>query len=213
MYKNILISWSIEFGPIILFFTALHFLGSSDKGFITSTGIFTIATVVALMASYLYERRIAWFPLIAGVSVIFFGFMTVCFKEPLFFMLKDTVYNGGFALFLLGGVVFRKAFLKTLFIALFDMSDRGWYILSLRWGLFFLFLTVTNELTWRIWGQDVWVEYKFWSTILTTVFGLYQITLAKKYRNESASAWGMRVRPYKEKTNVFGFLKSKQSNI
>lgn len=139
MYKNIAISWSIEFGPIVAFFIALNFLGDTDKGFITSTTIFSVLTLVALIVSYLYEQRIAWFPLIAGVSVITFGVLTVIFKAPVLFILKDTLYNGIFGVFLLIGSMMGKGLLKKLFVALFDMSDRGWYILSLRWGIFFCF--------------------------------------------------------------------------
>lgn len=138
MYKNIIISWSIEFGPIIVFFGTLSFLGDTNKGFIASTTIFSILTMVALIASYLYEKRIAWFPLIAGVSVITFGILTLVFEEPALFILKDTLYNGFFGVFLLGGVYMRKGLLKKLFVALFDMSDKGWHILSLRWGIFFI---------------------------------------------------------------------------
>ena len=196
MYKNILISWSIEFGPIAVFFIALHFLGSTDRGFIASTAIFTVLTAVALTGSYIYERRIASFPLIAGLSVIGFGILTLVFKNPIFFIVKDTVYNGFFGVFLLGGALFGKGLLKSLFVALFDMTDKGWFILSVRWGIFFSLLAIFNEIIWHTYGRDAWVEYKFWSTIATTVFGFYQIRLSKKYRNPSASAWGMRVKPF-----------------
>ncbi len=196
MYKNIIISWSIEFGPIIGFFIALNFLGDTDKGFITSTTIFSVLTLIALVTSYLYEQRIAWFPLIAGLSVITFGVLTVIFKAPVIFILKDTLYNGIFGIFLLIGSMMGKGLLKKLFVALFDMSDRGWYILSLRWGIFFLILAIGNEITWHIFGRDAWVMYKFWSTIATAIFGFYQITLSKKYRNPSSSPWGMRTKPY-----------------
>jgi intracellular septation protein len=196
MYKNIAISWSIEFGPIVVFFIALHFLGETDTGFITSTTIFSILTGVALLVSYLYEQRIAWFPLIAGVSVITFGVLTVIFKEPALFILKDTLYNGFFGVFLLMGTYTGKGFLKKLFVALFNMNDKGWFILSFRWGVFFLLLAIFNEIIWRVFGRDAWVLYKFWSTIATVVFGLYQITLSKKYRNEEASPWGLRTKPY-----------------
>ncbi len=196
MYKNIAISWSIEFGPIAVFFIALSFLGDTDRGFITSTAIFSILTAVALVTSYVYEQRIALFPLIAGISVIAFGSMTVVFKEPFFFVFKDTIYNGFFGIFLIGGVLMGKGFLKKLFIALFDMSDKGWIILSLRWGVFFSLLAIGNEIIWRFFGQDAWVMYKFWSTIGTVIFGFYQITLSKKYRNKEASLWGLRVKPY-----------------
>ncbi len=199
MYKNIIISWSIEFGPIAVFFLALHYLGDTDSGFIASTGIFTLLTAVALSASYLYEKRIAWFPLIAGLSVIVFGVLTLIFQNPVFFILKDTLYNGFFAVFLLGGAMMGKALLKPLFIALFDINDKGWYLLSIRWGIMFLLLTISNEFVWHMYGRDVWVEYKFWSTIATVIFGFYQITLSKKYRNEGSSPWGMRTKIFHAK--------------
>jgi intracellular septation protein len=200
MYKNIAISWSIEFGPIVAFFIALAIAGDTDKGFITSTTIFSVLTAVALITSYFYEQRIAWFPLIAGISVIAFGVFTAVFNAPLLFIIKDTIYNGLFGIFLLGGALIGKGLLKRLFVALFDMSDRGWYILSVRWGVFFVLLAICNEISWRFFGRDVWVMYKFWSTIATTVFGFYQITLSKKYRNDTASPWGMRTKPYHAKT-------------
>lgn len=196
MYKNITISWSIEFGPIVVFFIALSLLGDTDKGFITSTTIFSVLTAVALYASYVYEKRVAWFPLIAGVSVVAFGVLTFVYKEPALFILKDTLYNGFFGVFLLGGAYMKKGLLKKLFVALFDMSDRGWFILSVRWGVFFILLALFNEIIWRGFGRDAWVLYKFWSTIITVIFGFYQITLSKKYRNETASPWGMRTKPY-----------------
>lgn len=199
MYKNIIISWSIEFGPIIAFFVALHFLGDTDKGFITATSIFSIFTFLALVTSYFYEQRIAWFPLIAGLSVITFGALTVVFKAPELFILKDTLYNGIFGIFLLVGVMMGKGLLKKLFVALFDMEDKGWYILSLRWGIFFIILAVGNEIAWHMFGREVWVMYKFWSTVATAIFGFYQITLSKKYRSKTASPWGMRTKHYHAK--------------
>jgi intracellular septation protein len=197
-YKGVIIAWSIEFGPIILFFIALSLLGSEDRAFLVSTAIFTLCTALALLASYILEKRIAWFPLIAGVSVIIFGVITLFFKNPELFMIKDTFYNGFFALFLLGGALVGKAMLKPLFITLFDIQEKGWYILSLRWGIFFLLLTITNEIAWRFYDNEVWVQYKFWSTILTAVFGVYQLTLSRKYRNEGSSPLGMRMELYHE---------------
>lgn len=195
-YKAVIISWSIEFGPIALFFIALSLLGSGDREFLISTGIFTFFTAVALVASYILEKRVAWFPLIAGASVLFFGVITLFYKNPEIFMVKDTFYNGFFAIFLLVGACFKKAMLKPLFISLFDIQERGWFILSLRWGIFFLVLTILNELIWRNYSNEVWVSYKFWSTLATAVFGFYQLTLSKKWRNTTASPLGMRTKLY-----------------
>jgi|JI10StandDraft_1071094.scaffolds.fasta_scaffold414924_2 intracellular septation protein len=199
-YKPTIIAWSIEFGPIILFFIALSFLGSEDRGFLISTAVFTFFTAIALITSYILEKRIAWFPLIAGASVLFFGCITLLFKNPELFMVKDTFYNGFFAVFLLTGALFDKAMLKPLFIGLFDIEERGWFILSVRWGLFFLLLTVTNEIVWRNYSNDIWVSYKFWSTLLTAVFGFYQLTLSKKFRKEGSSPLGLRTTLYQKTT-------------
>lgn len=193
-----MIAWSIEFGPIIIFFIALSVLGSDDRSFLISTGLFTFFTAVALTASRILEKRIAIFPLIAGLSVIIFGVSTLVFEEPTLFMIKDTVYNGAFAIFLLVGALMGKGMLKPLFITLFDMKDEGWYILSVRWGILFLLLAVFNEIIWRLYSNDVWVSYKFWSTIITATFGLYQLTLSRKYRNEGSSYFGMRMKLYHE---------------
>ncbi len=92
-YKVTLLAWSIEFGPIALFFLALSFLGSEDRGFLISTAIFTASTAIALLVSYILEKRIAWFPLIAGASVLLFGIITLFFRNPELFMIKDTFYR------------------------------------------------------------------------------------------------------------------------
>jgi intracellular septation protein len=151
--------------------------------------------VISLLASYKIEKRVALFPIISGATAISFGFITLITQDPFIFIIKDTFYNGFFALLLLIGALFKKFLLKPLFITLFDIRDRGWYVLSIRWGIAFLILLVSNEIAWRFFGQEGWVVYKFWSTILTALFGFYQITLSRKYRNSSASKWGTRIYP------------------
>jgi len=187
-----LINWSIEFGPIILFFIALGLFGHTTEGFVGSTALFTVATIITLVASYIREKRIALFPIVAGASIIFFGFGTVFFNDPIIFIVKDSIYNGLFAIVLLIGLVQGKGYLKLFFSTLFDMQDEGWRILSFRWMIMFILLAVSNELIWRLCSQNVWVYYKFISTVITTVFGFYQIVLAKRFRNPTASTWGMR---------------------
>jgi intracellular septation protein len=193
VHKNIWINWSIEFGPIILFFVSLYKLGESEGGFVYATGIFTLATIIALASAYIRDKRIALFPITSGVFVIIFGALTLYSNEPHIFIIKDTVYNGLFAVALFVGLVRGKGLLKFFFGSLFDMKDEGWRILSFRWMIMFIILTVSNEYVWRLYSQNVWVMYKFFATIVTTIFGTSQIFLARRYRNETASPWGMRI--------------------
>lgn len=187
-----IINWSIEFGPIILFFISLGLFGHTTEGFVGSTGLFTLTTIIALVASYIREKRIALFPIVAGASIILFGLATVFLNDPIIFIVKDTVYNGIFAVILIAGLVRGRGYLKIFFSTLFDMEDEGWRILSLRWMIMFVLLAVSNELVWRFYSQDVWVYYKFVSTVITMVFGLYQFVLSRRFRNPTASTWGMR---------------------
>lgn len=193
MHKNTIINWSIEFGPIILFFISLSIFGENDTGFILSTALFTGATVVTLLVAYIRDKRVALFPILSGVSVIIFGITTVYFNNPKIFIIKDTVYNGLFAIALLIGLLKGKGLLQNLFGSLFDMKEEGWKKLSFRWMIMFTLLAVSNEFVWRTYTQDMWVMYKFFATIATTVFGSYQIYLSRVYRNPRASPWGMRI--------------------
>lgn len=194
-FLKIFFSWSIEFGPIVGFFIVLAIRGETNEGFVDSTALFVILTVIALVAAYVKDKRIALFPLVTGASVVLFGIATVLFHNPLIFILKDTFYNGLFAVVLFAGVMHGRGFLKSLFSSLFDMTDRGWYVLSVRWATMFFLLAFTNEIVWRNFSEQAWVVYKFVATIATIVFGFYQITLARRERNETASAWGMRINP------------------
>lgn len=184
---NVLVSWGIEFGPICVFF-----LTSEWIGFLPSTKLFVLLTAIALLVAYVRERRIALFPLIAGLSVIGFGLLTVLTDNPLYLILKDTIYNGAFALALaLGLYMFDTPILKHLFSSLFLMTDRGWRILSQRWMIAFVLLAVSNEIAWRIFTPDEWIIYKMVATFITIVFGLYQLTLSRRERLPESNRWGM----------------------
>ena len=61
-------------------------------------------------------------------------------------------------------------------------SDRGWRILTLRWGLFFFLLALLNEIVWRTQTTDFWVAFKVWGIMpLTIVFALLQVPLILKH--------------------------------
>lgn len=187
MARKLFIGLSIEFGPIVVFF-----LTAKRLGFIESTALFVALTGVSLIYAFFKERRIAYFPLVAGASVIISGVATLVYNEPLYLIVKDSVYNGVFALVLISGLIQGRGRLKKMFGNLFSMTDTGWKILSLRWALFFIILTIGNEIVWRNFDEIAWVAYKGYSTFATIIFAVYQFTLARKYRLPEASAWGMK---------------------
>ena len=50
--------------------------------------------------------------------------------------------------------------MKVFFKTQFDLPDRVWWQLSLRWGLFFLIAGTANEIAWRQLSDDDWVTFR-----------------------------------------------------
>lgn len=190
---NVLINWSIEFGPIGIFFVMLGIVGENPQGFVESTAVFTLATIIALAVSYKREGHMAIFAAVAGAFIIGFGIVTVVTNNPHVFMFKDTAYNGFFALTLLPGLFTKKGYLKFFFNSLFDLTEQGWFKLSLHYFILFAVIAIVNEIIWRNYPQDVWIISKYIATFSTIALGFCEIPLGKKYRNSTASAWGVRL--------------------
>ena len=97
--------------------------------------------------------------------------------------MKPTVLYGFFGLVLLGGLLFNRLFIKYVFAQAFDLDERGWKKLTVRWGLFFLTLAVINEAVWRSTSTATWVTFKVWVIIpLIFLFALAQTPLVIKHQ-------------------------------
>jgi intracellular septation protein len=188
MLKKLVAGLAIEFGPILVFFFAAELMN-----FISATALFVCATLISLTVSYVKRKHIALFPLIVGIIITTFGLATVFFENPFFIIIKDTAYNGIFAVILFIGLYFKKPLLKPLFDSLFAVTDKGWMILSWRWAWLFTILAVSNELVRMHLTTHGWVVYKMLTTIATIIFMAYQVRLGKKERLPDASAWGIRI--------------------
>ncbi|MBP9701509.1 MAG: septation protein IspZ [Candidatus Pacebacteria bacterium] len=188
MFKKFYLGLLVEFGPIIVFLIV-----STFQSFNNSVLIFVLATVVALFVNYILNKRLAWFPVIVALTIIIFGLLSYFLDNPFFIIFKDTLYNLIFGLALLIGLYYKKNILKPLFEMLFSMSDRGWNILAFRWACIFIGLAVSNEIARMILTPDHWVVYKGVTTLITTVFSLYQFTLAKTHRLPGSSPWGVKI--------------------
>lgn len=173
----------LDFAPLGMFF-----LGYKFADMMTATLLLIAATCVSLAVIYAVERKIAMAPLISGVLVALLGGLTILLNDELFIKVKPTLLNLVFATLLLGGVfLFRRGLLKYVLDVALTLSDAGWLILSRRWGFFFLFLAVLNEVIWRNFPTEFWVNFKvFGMFTLTMVFALSQIRLIERYSIEPA---------------------------
>lgn len=178
---------AIELGPLVVFFllnSKANSLFGNEPGqnIFYATGGFMIATVISLGYSYARFRKIPTMPLVSGIFIMIFGALTLWLQDDEFIKLKPTIVNGIFATALLGAAAMGKPIMKQLFDGAFNLTDRGWMVLTVRWGLFFAFLGVLNEIVWRNFSTDFWVSFKLFGVMpLTMVFGLAQISVLTKH--------------------------------
>ncbi len=169
--------FALEIGPLLVFF-----LGYRFADLMVATAALIIFTALSLLITYVYEKRIATMPLISGVAVAIFGGMTLFLQNEDFIKIKPTVANILFATIILGGVYFKKNLLKYIFGSALSLSEEGWRIFSKRWGFFFLFLAALNEVIWRNFSTDFWVDFKVVGMLsCTIIFTLCQLPLLKKH--------------------------------
>lgn len=170
-----LVKLLIDAGPLLVFFVVY-----SRAGLMTATAVLIGATLAALGASYAIERRIALMPLISAGLVAVFGGLTLWLADETFIKMKPTIVYLLFATALLGGLALGRSFLKSLFQMAFHLTDAGWRILTLRWGLFFIAMAALNEIVWRNLSTDLWVDLKVFGFLpLTMLFALTQIPLIR----------------------------------
>lgn len=160
----------IELGPLVAFFIA-----NWKAGIFWGTGIFMAATAVALAASWILTRKIAMVPLVSAVFVGILGVLTLWLHSDMFIKVKVTLFNALFGMILLGGVLFGRNYLKLVMGETMQLTEQAWRTLTIRWGIFFLFLAVLNEIVWRNLSTDAWVNFK--------VFGLLPLTLVFAFAN------------------------------
>ena len=170
----------IEMGPLVCFFIA-----NWKAGIFWGTGIFMVATVVALTASWLLTRKLAMVPLVSAIFVALFGALTLWLHSELFIKVKVTLINALFGAVLLGGVAFGRSYLKLVMGEAMKLTEAAWRTLSIRWGLFFLFLAVLNEIVWRSVSTDAWVNFKVFGLLpLTLVFAIANAPFMSKHMIE-----------------------------
>ncbi len=185
----------LELGPLVVFFfanargawLASHFPTLAELGgpIFIATGLFMAATAIALATSWLLTRSLPIMPLISGVVVFVFGALTLYLQDDVFIKMKPTIVNTLFGAILLGGLLFGKSLLGYVFDSAFKLDAEGWRKLTLRWGLFFLFLAVVNEVVWRSFSTDTWVAFKVWGIMpITLLFTFSQMPLIMRHSLE-----------------------------
>ena len=196
---------ALEMGPLALFllanfrpkifeptvrlvFPASLFEGK-QAGLFTATAVLMVATVAALIVFFAKTRRLPVMPLVTAVLVLVFGGLTLWLHDQTFFQMKPTILYALFGVALLGGLALGRPLLPIMLEQAMKLTERGWRVLTLRWGVFFLFLAILNEIVRRTMTWDHWVLFKFPGTvILIFVFTFSQVPLIMRHELKGEDA-------------------------
>ena len=176
-----IIKFVADFGPLLIFFT-IYFKNENDLK--VAIPPFVIATLIALIAVYILEKKIPMVPLVSGVLITLFGGLALYFDNKIFFYMKPTIINILFAAVLFFGKYFtNKPLLKIFFQNALDLEDEGWKKLNYRWIYFFIFVAILNEVVWRTQSEPFWVNFKVWGLLpISFLFAASQVPLINKYK-------------------------------
>ena len=100
-----LLKFITDFGPLLIFFSIYY---KSGNNLSVAIPPLIIATLIAVLISYIIERNIPYLPLIGGIIISVFGGLTLYFNNPVFLYMKPTIINILFGLTLAFERIFTK---------------------------------------------------------------------------------------------------------
>jgi intracellular septation protein len=182
---------ALEVGPIAAFFLAYRMAPVPDglataerqlEQILFATTVFVPTILLALALSYALTRKLPRMAVITAVVVTIFGGLTLILRDDTFVKMKPTILYGLFAGILGFGLVRGQSYLKYLMDELIPMQHEGWIKFTYRFVAFYLFLAVVNEIVWRVYGTDTWVNFRtFVLPAANFIFIMAQVPLFQRY--------------------------------
>lgn len=168
----------LEMGPLVVFF-----LANARFGLEIGTACLMVATLISLVVTWLIAHRLPTMPLVTAAFVLIFGGLTLYLHDDTFIKMKPTLVNLLFGAALFFGIATKRNLLKIVFDGALHLDEAGWRVMAWRWGFFFIFLALLNEVVWRTQSTDFWVTFKVFGTMpITLVFTLFQIPVLTRHQ-------------------------------
>ncbi len=183
----------IDFFPIILFFAAFKLWG-----IYAATAVAMGATVVQIAFIRLRHGKVEPMQWLSLGVIVLFGGATLLAHSETFIKWKPTVLYwlmGG--TLVVGQLVFRKNFIRSLMGAQVQLPDAAWRQLNWAWAGFFATMGVLNLWVAYTFDTDTWVNFKLFGGIgLMVLFVLAQaLYMSRHMRDEAVPAHSKDVQP------------------
>ena len=162
------ISMFSEIAPLAAFF-----LVNQAYGLYAAAVAAIAASSLLVAATWALEKRLARFAIFATSIAALLTLAAIMAEEKTYIKIQPSLFSGAFAAVLLIGRLRGRAMMKVFFQAQFDLPEKVWNSLSLRWSLFFLAATIANEIAWRALSDDDWVSFRV--LIMAPATGLFML--------------------------------------
>lgn len=187
-----------DLGPVLAFvilFNAMQNFApetgpiSKETAIFWATGVFMAGVALAIGWTLLKGRKLPPMLIITGTVVMVFGALTIWLQDETFAFIKPTIINILFALVILGSLAIGRNIWKTAFEHAFQMPDHAWKIFALRWAAFYIVLAIVNEVIWRNFPKEFWVNSKLFLSIpLAMIFMVINLPFLMKHTIEDGGA-------------------------
>jgi intracellular septation protein len=186
-----LVKLALEVGPIAIFFLAyrmapvpegLETAARQLEQILFATKVFVPTILAALGLSWLLTGKLPKMAVITAVVVTVFGGLTLILRDDTFVKMKPTILYSLFAGILAFGMMRGQSYLRYLMDELIPMQPEGWMKFTRRFIVFYVFLAILNEVVWRGWGTDVWVNFRtFVLPAANFAFVMAQVPLFQRF--------------------------------
>jgi intracellular septation protein len=181
---------ALELGPIAAFFIGyvklkdevFTFGGTDYAGFIVVTAAFIPLMLVTTGLLWALTGKLSKMQIATVLLVVVFGGLSVWLNDERFFKMKPTMIYALFAGILGFGLWRGQSYLRSVMGEALPMQEAGWMILTKRLTIFFAVLAVLNEVVWRGFSTEAWVNFKtFGLTAALFLFFMTQGSVFSKY--------------------------------
>ena len=181
---------TLDFGPVVLFFAGFRFVkdtsyvigGQTYSGFILMAGFFAALTALTTFILWRLTGKVSRMQIVTLVLILVMAGFTLWFNDERFFKMKPTIIYTIFAGVLGAGLLQGKSYLKLVMEETVPMQPEGWMVLTRRITAFFAVLAMLNEIIWRNFSTEIWVDFKtFGLTFALFAFFILQARIFERF--------------------------------
>lgn len=185
----------VELGPVLAFIVLYNVLlrlpdnpdsyFTPDYAIYWATGVLIISTLGVVAHRLIRKQDIPAFLLVSSFVVGVFGIIGIVFQSKMILYIKPTITNVLYAAIIFGGLIVKRNVWKLLFGSMVELPDFAWRTLAIRWAMFFLAMAVWNEVLWRNFSEEVWVNFKLGNIVIVLLFTFANAPYMLKHMKKS----------------------------